>query len=71
MPGDLGTKGGLLTDDRARVLRDVEAPIPGLYASGNTTAWVVGRTYPGPGSTLGPAAVFSLRAVQHMADREG
>jgi len=27
----------------------------------------MGRTYPGPGSTLGPAAVFGLIAARHMA----
>jgi len=27
----------------------------------------MGRTYPGPGSTIGPAAVFGLRAPRHMA----
>lgn len=46
-PGDLGTKGGLLTDECARVLREDGQPIEGLYAAGNTTASVMGRTYPG------------------------
>ena len=27
----------------------------------------VGRTYPGPGSTIGPALVFGWRAGTHMA----
>jgi 3-oxosteroid 1-dehydrogenase len=27
----------------------------------------MGRTYPGPGSTIGPAAVFGMRAARHMA----
>ena len=64
-PGDLGTKGGLLTDEWARVLREDGKPIPGLYATGNTTASVMGRTYPGPGSTIGPACVFGYIAMQH------
>jgi 3-oxosteroid 1-dehydrogenase len=67
VPGDLGTKGGLVTDADARVLREDGSPIAGLYASGNTTASVMGRTYPGPGSTLGPAVVFGHRAAQHLA----
>lgn len=65
VPGDLGTKGGLLTDAEARVLAADGAPIPGLYAAGNTTASVMGRTYPGPGSTIGPAVVFGYRAARH------
>jgi succinate dehydrogenase/fumarate reductase flavoprotein subunit len=66
-PGDLGTKGGLLTDECARVLREDGQPIEGLYAAGNTTASVMGRTYPGPGSTLGPAMVFGMIAGRHAA----
>ena len=66
-PGDLGTKGGLLTDEHARVLREDGSVIEGLYASGNTTASVMGRSYPGPGSTLGPATVFGWLAAEHAA----
>lgn len=66
-PGDLGTKGGLLTDERARVLREDGSPIKGLYGAGNTTASVMGRTYPGPGSTLGPATTFAYIAAHDMA----
>jgi 3-oxosteroid 1-dehydrogenase len=66
-PSDLGSKGGLLTDEDGRVLNERNAPIPGLYAAGNTAASVMGRGYPGPGSTLGPAAVFAYRAAQHAA----
>lgn len=66
-PGDLGTKGGLLTDECARVLNTNGDPIEGLYAAGNTTASVMGRTYPGPGSTLGPAMVFGMIAGRHAA----
>ncbi|WP_298818566.1 FAD-binding protein [Chloroflexus sp.] len=66
-PGDLGTKGGLLTDECARVLRENGRPIEGLYAAGNTSASVMGRTYPGPGSTLGPGMVFGMIAGRHAA----
>ncbi|MEV4383219.1 FAD-dependent oxidoreductase [Streptosporangium sp. NPDC049644] len=68
-PGDLGTKGGLLTDEHARVLRENGSAIPGLYAAGNTTASVMGRTYPGPGSTIAPAVVFGYRAARHATSR--
>ncbi|KAL4942365.1 hypothetical protein BDV06DRAFT_235452 [Aspergillus oleicola] len=54
-PGDLGTKGGLLTDEFQRVLGQNEKAIPGLFAIGNTAASIMGRTYLGAGSTLGPA----------------
>ena len=66
-PGDIGTKGGLVTDEHARVLRTDGAPIPGLYATGNTAASVMGHTYPGPGATLGPALVFGYIAALHAA----
>jgi succinate dehydrogenase/fumarate reductase flavoprotein subunit len=64
---DLGTKGGLLTDEHARVLRKDGSIIPGLYASGNTSAAVMGNSYAGPGATLGPAMTFGWIAAHHMA----
>lgn len=66
--GDLGTKGGVVTDEYARALREDGSVIEGLYAAGNNSASVMGRTYPGPGSTIGPAVVFGLRAARHMAE---
>jgi 3-oxosteroid 1-dehydrogenase len=63
VPGDLGTKGGLCTDTRARVVRMDGSVIPGLYAAGNASAPVMGRTYAGPGATLGPAMVFGYLAA--------
>ncbi|WP_054056011.1 3-oxosteroid 1-dehydrogenase [Alloactinosynnema sp. L-07] len=67
VPGDLGTKGGLRTDTRARVLRGDGTHIPGLYAAGNASAAVMGHTYAGPGATLGPAMVFGYLAAQDIA----
>ena len=68
VPGCLGTKGGLRTDDRARVLRiDDGAPIAGLYAAGNAAANPFGAAYPGPGATVGPALVFGWRAGETAA----
>lgn len=69
VPGDLGTKGGLLTDEHGAVLREDLTPVPGLYAAGNSTAAVTGRTYPGPGSTIGPAVVFGHLGARHAARR--
>ncbi|MFI5612206.1 3-oxosteroid 1-dehydrogenase [Amycolatopsis sp. NPDC051903] len=73
VPGDLGTKGGLRTDEHARVLREDGSVIAGLYAAGNTSAAVMGRTYAGPGATIGPAMVFGYLAAERLAteDRTG
>ncbi|MBN3791518.1 FAD-binding protein, partial [Burkholderia sp. Ac-20353] len=64
--GDIGTKGGLVTDALARVLRDDGTVIDGLYAIGNTSASVMGASYPGAGSTLGPAMTFGFIAADHL-----
>jgi 3-oxosteroid 1-dehydrogenase len=69
-PGDLGTKGGLLTDEHARVLDKKGKVIKGLYAAGNSSASVMGHTYPGPGSTIGPAMVFGMLAGRDAATLE-
>jgi 3-oxosteroid 1-dehydrogenase len=66
-PGDLGTNGGLLTDEFARVLGADGGPIPGLYATGNCTASVMGRKYLGAGATVGPSTVFGYVAAGHAA----
>ncbi|NDZ96014.1 FAD-binding protein [Streptomyces sp. SID6673] len=68
-PGDIGTNGGLLCDENARVLTDDGRPISGLYAAGNCTASVMGRKYLGAGATIGPSVVFSYVAAEDAADR--
>jgi len=65
VPSDVGTAGGLVTDAWARVLRGDDRPIEGLYATGNTTASVMGRTYPGAGASIAAAFVFAWIAVHH------
>ncbi|GAA5112037.1 3-oxosteroid 1-dehydrogenase [Haloechinothrix salitolerans] len=67
VPGDLGTKGGLKTDARARVLREDGSVIGGLYAAGNASTPVMGHTYAGPGATIGPAMVFGYLAAHDLA----
>lgn len=67
VPGDLGTKGGLRTDARGRVLRADGTTIAGLYAAGNASAPVMGHTYAGPGATIGPAMVFGYLAAKDLA----
>ncbi|WP_280262624.1 FAD-binding protein [Nocardia wallacei] len=63
---DLGTKGGLRTDTAARVLDRSGAPIPGLYAAGNTMAAVSGTVYPGGGNPIGASVLFSHLAALDM-----
>ncbi len=65
--GDLGTKGGLRTDAAARVLKENGEVIPGLYAIGNCSASVMGRTYPGAGGTIAPAMTFGYKVVSDLA----
>lgn len=67
--GDLGTSGGLLTDEHARVLRRDGTTVPGLYAVGNTSAPVMGRSYAGAGATIGPAMTFGFVAAKHIASQ--
>jgi 3-oxosteroid 1-dehydrogenase len=68
VPGDLGTKGGMRTDARARVLRANGTVIPGLYAAGNASGAVMGHSYAGAGSTIGPAMTFGYIAANDIAD---
>jgi 3-oxosteroid 1-dehydrogenase len=66
-PGDLGTKGGLDTDEHARVLKTDGTPIEGLYATGNCASDVMVNTYAGAGGTIGPAMVFGYIAANHAS----
>jgi 3-oxosteroid 1-dehydrogenase len=65
--GDLGTKGGLLTNEDAQVLDTRGLPIPGLFAAGNSSASIMGHSYAGPGATIGPAMTFGWIAAQRLA----
>jgi succinate dehydrogenase/fumarate reductase flavoprotein subunit len=67
--GDLGTSGGLRTDEFARVLRADDTAVKGLYAVGNTSAAVMGRSYAGAGATIGPAMTFGYVAAKHIEDQ--
>ncbi len=63
---DLGTKGGLVTDEAGRVQREDGSVIGGLYATSNSAANAFGAFYPGPGAPLGTAMVFGSLAVHDM-----
>jgi 3-oxosteroid 1-dehydrogenase len=67
LPGDIGTKGGIATDERARALRTDGTVVEGLYATGNVSASVMGRDYAGVGATIGPSMVFGYVAAQDIA----
>jgi 3-oxosteroid 1-dehydrogenase len=67
VPGDIGTCGGLVTDEHARVLGQNDQPIAGLYATGNGTATVMGRHYLGPGASIANTMVFGYIAARHAA----
>jgi 3-oxosteroid 1-dehydrogenase len=66
-PADVGTAGGLICDEFSRVLDTDGIPIAGLYATGITTATVVGRSYPGAGASVGPSMAFGYIAARHAA----
>jgi len=69
LPADVGTCGGVITNEHAQVLDDQDRVIDGLYATGNTTATVMGRTYPGAGASIASSMVFGYVAARHAAGR--
>lgn len=68
LPGDIGTFGGIVTDKFARALRDDGSVIAGLYATGNSTASVMGDKYPGAGASVGPSFTWGYVAAIHAAN---
>jgi len=64
-PGDVSTYGGLVTDAQARVLRTDGSVIEGLYATGTSTASVMGPVEPGPGGSVGPSLTWGYIAARH------
>ncbi|MHA1552082.1 MAG: FAD-binding protein [Candidatus Heimdallarchaeaceae archaeon] len=68
VPGDLGTKGGLVTNEFAQVLKKDGSIIEGLYAVGNTSSSVMGNSYPGPGASVGPSMTFGYVAAKHISE---
>lgn len=70
-PGDVGTYGGVVTDAHARVLREDGTVIPGLYATGVSTASVMGGFYPGAGGSVAPSLTWGYVAARHAAGVSG
>ena len=65
---DLAGSGGLACDAESRVLTPEGQPIPGLFACGNDAASMFRGTYPGPGTTIGPAMVMGWRIARQLAE---
>jgi 3-oxosteroid 1-dehydrogenase len=65
LPGDVGTYGGVVCDANSRVLREDGSVIEGLYATGISTASVMGRAYAGAGASVGPSFVWGYVAAKH------
>jgi succinate dehydrogenase/fumarate reductase flavoprotein subunit len=69
-PAEIATSTGIATDSHGRVLDKGGSPVVGLYACGNDMASIMAGTYPGPGTTLGPALTFGYRVAMHAAGRQ-
>ena len=67
LPGDVSTYGGVVTDARGRVVDGAGGVIAGLYATGVTTASVMGNVYVGAGASIGPSMVFGYIAARNAA----
>jgi 3-oxosteroid 1-dehydrogenase len=67
VPGDVSTYGGAVTDAQGRVVDADGNPIAGLYATGVSTASVMGTSYPGAGASIGPSLTFGYIAAKHAA----
>lgn len=66
-PAEIGTSTGLTTNADGQVLDANGQVLAGLYAAGNDMASIMEGTYPGPGTTLGPAITFGYRIAMHAA----
>ncbi|WP_083211832.1 FAD-binding protein [Burkholderia sp. CCA53] len=69
-PADLACSAGLSGTANGEVLDADGRVIPGLFACGNDLASIFRGTYPGPGTTLGPAIVFGWRIAKFAAHGE-
>jgi succinate dehydrogenase/fumarate reductase flavoprotein subunit len=68
-PADLACSAGLSGNANGELLDVNGNVIPGLFACGNDLASIFRGTYPGPGTTLGPAIVFGWRVAKYIAGK--
>ncbi|MBK8447578.1 MAG: FAD-dependent oxidoreductase [Micropruina sp.] len=66
-PGDSGTKGGLVIDERSRVLRADGTAVPGLWACSASAESVFGPAQPAQGAGLAAALVEAYRGVLDLS----
>ncbi len=59
----------MITNEYAQVLDEHDQVIEGLYATGNITATVMGRTYLGAGGSIANTMIFGYVAALHAAGR--
>jgi len=67
VPGDLGTLGGVVPTSMPGCCARTAHPSPGLYATGVSTASMIGRCYPGAGASVGPSFLGGYLAARHAA----
>lgn len=67
-PGSISSVLGLETNVNAQVLSQSGDVVRGLYAVGLDQNTVMRGTYPGGGSSIGPAMTFGYLAAKHMAE---
>jgi succinate dehydrogenase/fumarate reductase flavoprotein subunit len=70
-PGNYSTLAGLETNASAQILDAKGDPIAGLYAVGIDMAPVFNGTYPGGGTSLGPALTFGYITANHIVSAAG
>jgi 3-oxosteroid 1-dehydrogenase len=70
VPADVGTCGGVITNEHAQVIDEDDCVIDGLYATGNITATVMGRNYLGAGGSIAYTMVFGYVAARHASGRK-
>jgi 3-oxosteroid 1-dehydrogenase len=67
VPADVGTCGGVLTNEFGAVLREDGSTVERLFATGNVAAPVLGDHYVGAGASVAQSMVFGYLAVEEMA----